>query len=55
VEAGNLSLWLRHIANPSWRDVVGPLRQMGENREAERLELKFVIEPAHASKLIHKM
>ena len=50
------SLWLKHTPNASWGDVVGALRQMGENTEAERLELKYIIEPAHvASKLIHKM
>ena len=50
------SLWLKHTPNASWRDVVGALRRMGENSEAERIELKFIIGgPAHASKLIHKM
>ena len=50
------SLWLKHTPNASWRDVVGALRRMGENTEAERLEQEYIIGvPAHASKLIHKM
>ena len=50
------SLWLKHTPNASWRDVVGALRRMGENSEAERIELKSIIGgPAQASKLIHKM
>ena len=50
------SLWLKHMPSASWGDVVGALRRMGENTEAERIELKYIIGvPAHASKLIHKM
>ena len=45
------SLWLRQTPNASWRDVVGALRRMGENTEAERIELKYIVGPVHASKL----
>ena len=45
------SLWLRHTPNASWGDVVGALRQMGENTTAERIELKYIFEPPHASML----
>jgi len=45
------SLWLRCTPNASWRDVVGALRRMRENIEAERIELKYPVGPAHASKL----
>ena len=52
----SLALWLKRTPSASWRHVVGALRRMGENTEAERIELKFIIGgPAHASKLIHKM
>ena len=43
------SLWLRCIPSASWRDVVGALRRMRENTTAERIELKYIVEPAHAS------
>ena len=49
------SLWLKHTPNASWRDVVGALRRMGENTEAKKIEQKYIIEPVHASKFIHKM
>ena len=45
------SLWLRCTPNASWGDVVGALRQMGENTLAERIELKYIMGPQHASKL----
>ena len=45
------SLWLRRAPNASWRDVVGALRRMGENTEAERIELKYIVGPVPASKL----
>ena len=45
------SLWLQRTPSASWRDVVGALRRMGENTEAERIELKYIVGPAHASKL----
>ena len=45
------SLWLRCTPSASWRDVVAALRQMGENTNAERIELKYIVEPVHASKL----
>ena len=46
-----ISLWLRCTPSASWGDVVGALRRMGESTEAERLKEKFIIVPAHASKL----
>ena len=45
------SLWLKRTPNASWRDVVGALRRMRENTEAERIELKYTVGPVHASKL----
>ena len=45
------SLWLQCTPSASWRDVVGALRRMGEDTEAERIELKYIVGPAHASKL----
>ena len=45
------SLWLRRTPSASWGDVVGALRQMGENTTAEKIELKYIVEPVHASKL----
>ena len=44
-------LWLQRTPKASWRDVVGALRQMRENTEAERIELQYIVRPAHASKL----
>ena len=35
------SQWLRCTPSASWRDVVQALRQMGENTEAKRIELKY--------------
>ena len=49
------SLWLKSTLSASWRDVVGALRRMGEKREAERIELKYIVGSLHASKLIHKV
>ena len=40
------SLWLRRKSSASWRDVVQALRQMGENTEAKRIELKYNGGPA---------
>ena len=45
------SLWLQHTPSASWRDVVGALRQMRENIEAERIEQKYIVGPVPASKL----
>ena len=45
------SLWLKHTPYASWGDVVGALRRMRENTEAERIELQYIVRPAHASKL----
>ena len=45
------SLWLQHTPSASWGDLVGALRQMGEKNIAERIELKYIVEPVHASKL----
>ena len=45
------SLWLRRTSSASWRDVVGALRRMRENTIAERIELKYIVGPAHASML----
>ena len=42
------SLWLKRTPSASWGDVVGALRRMRENTEAERIELKYIV---HASKL----
>ena len=42
-----LVLWLQRAPNASWRDVVGALRQMGENAVAQRIEQKYIL----ASKL----
>ena len=42
-----LVLWLQRTPNASWRNVVGALRQMGENAMAERIEQKYIL----ASKL----
>ena len=43
-----LVLWLQRTPSASWRDVVGALRQMGENIVAERIEQKYIVS---ASKL----
>ena len=48
------SLWLQRKSSASWGDVVGALRRMGQNTEAERLELKFIV-PVPASKLYGMM
>ena len=40
------SLWLRRKSSASWQDVVQALRQMGENTEAKRIELKYNGGPA---------
>ena len=45
------SLWLQHMPNASWGDVVGALRRMGQNTEAERIEQQYIVRPAYASKL----
>ena len=45
------SLWLRRTPSASWRDVVGALRRMGESATAARIELKYIVEPAHARML----
>ena len=45
------SLWLRRTPSASWIDVVGALRRIGENTTAEKIELKYIVGPAHASKL----
>ena len=47
----SLILWLQSTPKASWRDVVGALRQMKEDTEAERIELQYIVRPAHASKL----
>ena len=47
----SLILWLKHTPKASWRDVVGTLRRIGENTEAERIELQYIVRPAHASKM----
>ena len=44
------SLWLRCTPSASWRDVVGALRRMGEKTIAEKIELKYIVKPAHTSK-----
>ena len=50
-----LVLWLRHTPSASWGDVVGALQQMGENSVAERIQLKYIGGPLHASKLYYCM
>ena len=45
------SLWLRHKSSASWGDVVEALQRMRENTVAERIELKYIMGPEHASKL----
>ena len=45
------SMWLRRTPSASWGDVVGALQRMRENTEAERIELKYIMGPEHASKL----
>ena len=48
-----LSLWLWRTPNASWRNVVGALRQMGENVVAERIEQKYLCTVRPAGKLKH--
>ena len=47
----SLVLWLQRTPNALWRDVVGALRRMGEKTVAERIELQYIVRPAHASKM----